>query len=125
MNSASLDLPSLQKIAERATPGPWFDLQKPWFDSEDIGILAGDPDPHVGKWIADLSMYFFDETLGNQNARNDEIFISTFNPQTALALIARIRRLEWALAVIASDLECRHYVHARNALESEAPQGEG
>jgi hypothetical protein len=51
---ASLDLDHLEKLSEAATPGPWYTVDLPWRPPGCGGwIVAGNPDPHVGKAVLD------------------------------------------------------------------------
>lgn len=49
---------------EGVTEGPWYECDGPWFRYGQTGVLAGSPDPHVCKWIADTDM---DETANEDD----------------------------------------------------------
>lgn len=72
-----LDVESLEQTARRATPGPWI---KEYIDWEHCW--------HFGTGYT---------AVGTVNGVPDSGYIAAFNPETALALIAEIRRLRSAV----------------------------
>ena len=96
------DLVKLREIAEKATPGPWYQSGLPWFTSGSA-ILAGSPDPHAGGMVADTEAWDGerDELIENgaalATAEDDARFIAAFNPQVCLSLLADRARMEKAL----------------------------
>lgn len=44
------------EVAGKATRGPWFTTGQPWM-GDCSGVLAGNPDPHVGFIIADCETW--------------------------------------------------------------------
>lgn len=102
MTSPPLDYAKLREIAEKATTGPWFQSGMPWYSSRSA-ILAGSPDPHVGRIIADTETWEgeWDELIENgvqlATADDDARHIATFDPPTVLALLAENERMAEAL----------------------------
>ena len=49
------DVSELKRLAEAATPGPWFTLDQPWLDSDlETQVMSGSPDPHISEPICDF-----------------------------------------------------------------------
>jgi len=50
----AVDVAAIRVLLDRATKGPWYTVGHPWRDWGVSGsILAGNPDPHVGKMVVD------------------------------------------------------------------------
>ena len=46
-------LAEIEARAEKATPGPWYTVAKPWLPSNmDTWVIAGSYDPHLGVCVA-------------------------------------------------------------------------
>ena len=85
----AIDLDRLEALANKATPGPWR-----YADSEDHVTITG----FIFAGFDDLFTLQRDSAQGVMDAE----FIAAANPQTILALIARIREMEAALAPFAA-----------------------
>lgn len=97
MADSPVDLVGLRKLAEAATPGPWFTAGPPWF--QDVtGVLAASPDPHAGflivdteAWVSDREEYIVNGgKLKLADPEDDAAFIAAFNPTVALSLLDRV-----------------------------------
>jgi len=51
------EVKAIRERVDRATPGPWYTVKKPWIP-DNIGtyVVAGNPDPHIGKPVMDCIM---------------------------------------------------------------------
>lgn len=104
----TLSLPKLRELASKATPGPWHLLGAPWVhqDLADLTVIAGNPDPHKGRLVAECSIEI-DWTDDENDPRIQEVknaeFIAGFNPETAIALLDRLERAEAELHGVISD----------------------
>lgn len=78
------DLDALERLARAATPGPWV--------SDGCDIKS----PNEALWI-------YDE---GGHSEGDARYIAAMNPETTLALIARVRELEGALRRIERASSC-------------------
>lgn len=88
-------LTQVKSRLEKATPGPWHTLQHPWFGSNDLGIIAGDPDPHKGFFLADLNT--FDdhpdiEETENRQSSNAKLIASAPTDLAKLIKVVEVMR---------------------------------
>lgn len=79
----TLDLDALEKVAQEATPGPWRHEIEPYSGIEAV-IVAAD-DLGLGPGLEVIA------TVGEAISADGE-HIAAFNPETALALIAEVRK---------------------------------
>jgi hypothetical protein len=90
-----LDLSKLAALARASTPGPWT-TEKPPKDTDGwaTGVVVA-ATSHTGRIYAD----------GGKGTRPwaDAAYIASFNPEVALAMIARIQDLEAELASWRND----------------------
>jgi hypothetical protein len=106
----------LEALARKATPGPWYSVGPPWLASDQSPwVNAGSADPHRFRPVCDLAIQD-DEGDGEPgfvaNAYNDAQYIAACSPDRILALLARVRRLEDALAHSRGQ-----WIHSVNAPE--------
>ena len=81
---SELDLDALEKVARKATPGPWRSGSARFgYDVTETPYV----EPEGG-------LYNVAQMYNAHFAMPDARHVATFNPVTALALIARIRELE-------------------------------
>lgn len=109
------DLDNVERLCERATPGPWYRFGPPWF-RENFGIVGGSPDPHVAKFVADLSPAEAIDDPARQWARNpaDAVFIAAARSLLP-ALAAELRRArEDKSSLLRALEECRGMVGDAN-----------
>lgn len=88
------ELKRLREIASMATPGPWHTDHNDTFVA--TPYVNGDWDWITGDMGAPANDYegeVNDEDCRGKNIKNNCRYIAAFNPQTALALIAEIKRL--------------------------------
>jgi hypothetical protein len=86
-----------KKLAEKATPGPWYITGDPWF-RDCSGVLAGNPDPHVAPMIADC-----EQLAGEREEwRNDHPGIACGDADDDAAFIAASRT---AVPSLVSEVE--------------------
>jgi len=76
----TLNLDTLRKIAEAATPGPW--------EASDRGI---------GYEVHDASAYELNSGMRETFTESDATHIATFDPPTVLALLSRLEQAEQAV----------------------------
>jgi hypothetical protein len=93
-------LDELKALAEKATPGDWFEV-----DGERILVDLR----HLPKGANGLLAEVFDPVDGDTKpqtgvTRANAAFISAANPETVLALIARVEALSYALEQISQGL---------------------
>ena len=97
-----LDLDAIEKTAREATPGPWEIYQDDESDGLEIRTaLDGDVDSDTGQHIVVggiLIAFMGDMLHEDANAAH----IASNSPDVTLALVARIRELEGALALARS-----------------------
>lgn len=93
----TIDLDALEKLADEATPGPWFQSGPPWFSAGSV-VISGSPDPHAGTILLDTAetweMQRSDDGLDADHERdpdNDAAFIAAADPATIKALIAELK----------------------------------
>jgi len=136
------DPEALRRVAEAATPGPWFQSGSPWFSTGSV-VLAGSPDPHVGLVVTDTEPWEGARAEAQEDnpgialadPDDDAAFIATFDPPTVLALLderdaaanriseleARVGVLEGAMSKIADGKtppdQHGHYLAHREAVE--------
>lgn len=107
MNNEELDLNSLERIAQAATPGPWTT-----FDED--GEAYSSP-PATGAFLVE---YGADAEQKMRDIRH----IATFDPPTVLALIARVRHAEAAIdttySILNEHLGLDHAVQAARILSA-------
>lgn len=85
---------TLRELAERATPGPWYQCGSPWFQVAS-GVLAGSPDPHAGFLIIDTEQWEGERDEYVQNGGNvalaspdnDAAYIAAVSPDRILKLL--------------------------------------
>ena len=80
---------ALRKLAEEATPGPWYQVGLPWNQNGDF-VCAGSEDPHIGKYVADTED--FDGEV--ENSFENAGYIAAANPQAIISLLDYIETLE-------------------------------
>ena len=107
--------PELRAIAEKATPGPWWQTAMPWNDTG-TSVHAGDYDPHRGKTVTDTDTSFTDAEEESRDVAN-AVHIAVWHPARALAALDVI---EAARAVIKEGQTGIHYYDGQyaNALEA-------
>lgn len=101
-SKTQLDLDKAQRLCDAATPGPWHTFGPPWFRDE-LGVLAGSPDPHTARFVADLSPM---EALGDDAAHwaqnpADAEFIATARTLVP-KLVAELRAYHKAIEALRS-----------------------
>lgn len=79
----------LKRLAEAATPGPWFVVGPPWNQNADF-IVAGSNDPHTGQYVADTENFDGD----GENVQENAAYIAAANPAAILELIAELERIK-------------------------------
>ena len=64
---------TLEELAAKATPGPWYTLDPPWLPGgAETSLLAGSPDPHVATHIADFEFPMLDRDEGDRVSQNPD-----------------------------------------------------
>lgn len=97
------DYKTLRKLAQDATPGPWFILGPPWHDGDGETLMDQD-DPHGARVIASWDPFFHspDEDEDGEKDRDQAVcnfaFMAAANPRRVLGLLDRIAELEAQLA---------------------------
>lgn len=95
----NIDLDELERLAEKATPGPWHTVESPWLPANcETYIVAGNPDPHVGRIVCDFQDAAMagvdgeieDDEWSARNWANAE-YLARTDPATVLALIRAVR----------------------------------
>lgn len=84
-------LAEIQKRADAATPGPWHRVGPPWNRYLPF-VIAGDTDPHVGRFVCDLDSDPADEPDEPGNEVADAEFIAHAREDVP-ALVAEVKRL--------------------------------
>lgn len=77
----------LEKVAREATPGPWA-----WWTSCSYRRLSSEATGKDGDVLHGVAHK--DGVVDIQGSTANKIFIETFNPGTALALLERVRKAE-------------------------------
>lgn len=85
------ELAAIRVRVDKATPGPWYRVGPPW-NSYLPFVVAGDADPHVGRFVCDLDPEPADEPDEPGNEHADAEFIAHSRADVP-ALIAEIERL--------------------------------
>lgn len=89
-----LDLDRLEELARAATPGPWVKVS----DLPDYGVATeNQPDFHPDPIVTLNRKYRAPWRKNLGCSEPDAEFIAAHNPETALALLAEVRRLRGAL----------------------------
>lgn len=89
-------LSKLERLANAATPGPWFTVESPWLPpGVPTYVIAGSADPHAGRLVCDFD--FIEDRDQTDNSDADAAFIAAADPGIVKALIAEIRRLRMSL----------------------------
>lgn len=83
-----IDEQKLRELIAEATPGPWFVVGQPWNPKADF-IVAGSPDPHMGRYVADTE----DFDGEGQNVQENAAWIAAANPATISALLDELQSL--------------------------------
>ena len=96
--AAAIDTGAIRRRIESATPGPWFVVGPPWNTGLPF-VVAADPDPHVGMFIADLDSVSAEDP--SPNAQADAEFIAAARTDIPL-LLAEIGRLHALLGLRAN-----------------------
>lgn len=86
-----IDLDALRAAAEAATPGPW-EMQQDAFDNE--GVPESPVTAMDGKAFVAVTLDFGPNNPLMREA--NALYIAAFNPQTARALLDRLRKAEAA-----------------------------
>ena len=98
LKPCSVNTTELKKLAEAATPGPWFVVGQPWNPKADF-IVAGNEDPHIGQYVADTE----DFDGEGRNVQENAAYIAAANPAAILELLAINAELVGALKEITAD----------------------
>lgn len=106
-----LNLDELKRLAEAATPGPWYQIGIPWSDGSFIKTCS---DPHGGEYVCSYDgMIDLESDDVVQDWHVNLAYIAAANPETMLRLIAAIKteraRAEAAERRVA-ELEAMLYV---------------
>lgn len=87
----------LRETASTATPGPWHTVGLPW-NHDTPFVVAGHPDPHVGKFVADVEQVFGDDE-DDRDHGPDAAWIALASPALAEPLAVLLDTLadvmEW------------------------------
>lgn len=118
-------LADLQKAHEDSSPGPWHVVGAPWGDG--TYVIAGNPDPHAGKFVADCQVIDEDEISDEdrelyRREHANAAFIATAHNAWP-ALIARIQTLEQALVELGEIVDETKDAAALRALRSRVDAG--
>jgi hypothetical protein len=113
----------LRETASKATPGPWHTVGLPW-NHETPYVVAGHPDPHVGKFVAEVEQVFGDLDEDDRDHAPDAAWVALANPALAepLAIVLEdaAELYEWALErchpELREQLEPRVRVQVENEL---------
>lgn len=90
------DLDALERAAQAATPGPWYQSGSPWFSTGSL-VLSGSPDRHAGYMIVDTDPLDYREDIPDGEVADpddDAAYIAAANPAAIRSLIARLREAE-------------------------------
>lgn len=86
------DYKKLRELAEKATPGPWTQVDTPWGDG--TWVCTGTGDPHGQMPVADCEMHCHeDEYESEPRVHENAAFIAALSPSTVIQLLNEVERL--------------------------------
>lgn len=98
-------------LAEKATPGPWYEAGLPWFQNG-YGVLAGSPDPHAGYLIVDTEVFEGDRGEYCENNPKgvqlagpdaDASYLAACDPQTITSMATELLDLRASLKAVETE----------------------